>query len=100
MSTAMKRFIQVGALALALIFGVAVSQPVHVYAQDAAATESANVVNSAQDAVDTEDDDGDSGRWGLLGLLGLAGLAGLLKRPAQAVVVDDTRTRGTTGTNR
>ena len=86
-------------LAVALLFGAAATHPMHAYAQDAVATEGADAVNTAQEAVDTEDDGGDSGRWGLLGLLGLAGLAGLLKRPAQPVVVDETRTRSNTGTS-
>ncbi len=99
MSATMKRWIKIGALALAMLLGATAINPVQVSAQDAAATEAAGVVNTAQDAVDTEDDDGDSGRWGLLGLLGLAGLAGLLKRPTRDVVVDDTRGRGNTGTS-
>lgn len=101
MSATMKRWIQIGALALAMLFGATALNPVQVFAQDDAATEAAGAVNSAQEAVDTndDDDDGDSGRWGLLGLLGLAGLAGLLKRPTRDVVVDDTRGHVNTGTS-
>lgn len=100
MSARMRRLIQVAALALAMMLGVAAVSPVQVSAQDTVATEAAGAVNTVQDAVDTDDDDGDDGgRWGLLGLLGLAGLAGLLKRPARPVVVDDHRANVTTGTS-
>ncbi len=95
----MKRWIQIGALALAMLFGATALNPVQVSAQDAAATDAVGAVNMAQEAGDTDDDDSDSGRWGLLGLLGLAGLAGLLKRPTRDVVIDDTRGRVNTGTS-
>jgi MYXO-CTERM domain-containing protein len=67
-------------------------------AGEAVATEATDAVDTAEEeaseavqAVDDDDDGFDD--WGLLGLLGLLGLAGLLRRPARAVVVEETPRR-------
>ena len=97
MRTHLSRLLRISSLALTLLAAFVTGGVVPVAAQEEAATEVADEVETAVQTVDDEEDEGFDD-WGLLGLLGLAGLAGLLRRPARAVVVDDRV--GPTGTRR
>lgn len=79
------------AMALAVMFGLALTGPVS--AQVSTPTEGVEapteIATTATSTVDEEEDEGFDD-WGLLGLLGLAGLAGL--RARQSRVVEPART--------